>query len=72
MSKFIISDLCGFLDMYFDLVNSEDLLKILDNFNSDYCENYKESFATNDLLKTSYNFIKSVLIIYFNKYKKNS
>ncbi len=72
MSKFIISDLCGFFDVYFDLVNNENLLKILKNFNNDYCENYKESFASNDLLKTSYIFIKSVLRIYFKKHKKNS
>lgn len=66
MSKLIISDLCCFFDVYFNLANDQTINNILCSFDEKYGEKVKNSFSNNDLINTSYSFIKKVLIIYLN------
>lgn len=72
MSRQIISDLCGVIDVYFELVNNDTLIKELKNFDVEYCQKWGESFSNNDILKTAYTFLREVFALYFEKYKKNT
>ncbi len=65
MSRKIINDLCGLIDVYFKLIGSRNVFNKLNDFNKNYCIKYKESFINNDKIISSYNFIKKVIEIYF-------
>lgn len=65
MSKKIISDLCGLIDVYFKLVDNKNVFEKLKVFNENYCIKYKKVFINNDKLISSYDFIKNVIKIYF-------
>lgn len=71
MSKLIISDLCCFFDVYFNLVNKSNIHDTFRSFDENYGEIVRKNFANNDLINTSYNFMKKVIIIYLNNYKNN-
>ncbi len=67
MSKLMISDLCGFFDVYANLVNNKKMCDLFAFVDEKYIKAHKARFENNDLLKTSYTFVKNVLNIYHKK-----
>lgn len=71
MSKLMISDLCGFFDIYFNLINKRSTVELLEDFDKNCIQEYKHFFINHDLLESSYNFLKNAIII-FQKNKKST
>ena len=73
MSKPIIRDLCGLFFVYFKANKcSENFLSNIKDFDTNYCQNYKKYFEKNDLLISSYRFMKEVIQIFVKNNSKSS
>lgn len=67
MSKKIVSDFCGVMDVYFRLVEDKSIIIDFKDFDINYCLKYKNCFEKNDKILSFYNFVKTVIEIY-NRY----
>lgn len=71
MSRTVISDLCGLISIYFLLCDEiEEFISCLRSFDLKFCKKYGYLFNDVYMLRTSYNFVKSVIEIFLKNQKK--
>lgn len=71
MKRNVVYDFSNLLYLFFKIVNKQKgkyYFDILENFLNTFCLHYKNYYINNDLLISTYNFIKKTLIIYKDEF----